>query len=61
MPRNSQALAETHGLSVLRIGETTAAYTLTFGGIERSLDALHELWSAPLRDFYASGVTAGAA
>jgi phosphoribosylformylglycinamidine synthase II len=54
-------LAATHGVDVLPIGETTAAFTLTFGDIVRSLDALHETWSAPLRDFYASGVTAGAA
>jgi phosphoribosylformylglycinamidine synthase II len=55
------ALAATHGIEPLLIGETTTDYTLTFGGIVRSLDALYETWSAPLRDFYASGVTAGAA
>jgi phosphoribosylformylglycinamidine synthase II len=55
------ALAATHGAEVLRAGETTAEYTFVFAGsIERSLDALHETWSAPLRDFYAP-VAAGAA
>jgi hypothetical protein len=46
---------------VLRAGETTVEYTFVFAGsIERSLDELHETWSAPLRDFYAP-VAAGAA
>jgi phosphoribosylformylglycinamidine synthase subunit PurL len=54
-------LAAASGVNALPIGETTAAYTLAFAGIERPLDALYETWSAPLRDFYASGVTAGAA
>ena len=55
------ALAATHGVEVLELGQTTAAFTLTFGEVERSIDALYETWSAPLRDFYAAGVTAGAA
>lgn len=55
------ALAATHGVEVLRLGETTAAYTFAFGGIERPLDALYETWSAPLRDFYAPAAVAGAA
>jgi phosphoribosylformylglycinamidine (FGAM) synthase-like enzyme len=55
------ALAATHGAEVLRAGETRPEYSFVFaGGIERSLDALHETWSAPLRDFYAP-VAAGAA
>jgi phosphoribosylformylglycinamidine synthase len=53
-------LAVTHGVDVLRLGETTAAYTFAFAGIERALDALYETWSAPLRDFYAPAA-AGAA
>ena len=41
---------------------TTAAYEFAFGdGIVRSLDALYETWSAPLRDFYAPAAAAGAA
>ena len=48
-----QALAVTHRADVLRLGETTAAFTFAFGGVERALDALYERWSAPLRDFYA--------
>ena len=38
----------------------TTQTPLFAGGIERPLDALHETWSAPLRDFYAP-VAAGAA
>ncbi len=55
------ALAAAHGLEVLRLGETTPAYTFAFGGLERPLDALYETWSAPLRDFYAPVAVAGAA
>jgi phosphoribosylformylglycinamidine synthase II len=55
------ALAEEHKVETLRLGETTAAYTFAFGGLERSLDALYETWSAPLRDFYAPASVAGAA
>jgi phosphoribosylformylglycinamidine (FGAM) synthase-like enzyme len=48
------ALAAKHGVEAMHVGVTTAEYTFTFaGGIERSLDALLETWSAPLRDFYA--------
>jgi len=55
------ALAAARGVAVLRVGETTAEFTFAFGGgLERSLDDLHETWSAPLRDFYAPA-TAGAA
>jgi phosphoribosylformylglycinamidine synthase len=55
------ALAATHGVDVIRVGETTIDYTFAFGGgIERPLDALYETWSAPLRDFYAPAA-AGAA
>jgi phosphoribosylformylglycinamidine synthase len=56
-----EALAAAQAVAILRIGETTAAYTFAFGGIERSLDGLHETWSAPLRDFYAPAAAAGAA
>ena len=48
------ALARDEGIAVTALGTTTPAYTLTFAdGTERDLDALHEIWSAPLRDFYA--------
>ncbi len=48
------ALARDEGVTATVLGTTTPAYTLTFAdGTERDLDALHELWSAPLRDFYA--------
>ena len=40
----------------LRIGETSAEYTFAFGGVERSLDALYETWSAPLRGLAGSRV-----
>ena len=54
------AEAQTHRAEVLRIGETTAEYQFAFpGGTDRSLAAMHETWSAPLRDFYAPA--AGAA
>jgi phosphoribosylformylglycinamidine synthase len=55
------ALAAEYGIAPLRIGDTTAAYTFAFGGVERPLDALYETWSAPLRDFYAPSTAAGAA
>ena len=55
-----EALAASHGVDVLHVGETTADFTFVLGGnIVRPLDALHETWSAPLRDFYAPA--AGAA
>jgi phosphoribosylformylglycinamidine synthase subunit PurL len=55
------ALAARHGVDPVRAGETTAEYTFVFGGgIERSLDALLETWSAPLRDFYASAAVGAA-
>ncbi len=55
------ALARDEGIDVVRLGETTAAYTFTFGGgLERDLDVLYETWSAPLRGFYAAA-PAGAA
>jgi len=47
------ALAAAHGIEPLRLGETTAEYTIALAGdIEAPLDALYETWSAPLRDFY---------
>jgi phosphoribosylformylglycinamidine synthase len=56
------ALAADEGIEVVRLGETTAEYTFAFaGGIVRDLDALHETWSAPLRDFYGAAAGAGAA
>lgn len=55
------ALAVTHGVDVLRLGETAAAYAFTGPGLHRDLDALHAIWSAPLRDFYAPAAVAGAA
>ena len=54
------ALAVTHGVEVLRLGETTADFMFAFGGLHRPLDELYEAWSAPLRDFYAPAA-AGAA
>ncbi len=48
------ALARDEGIAVTVLGTTTPAYTLTFAdGSVRDLDALHEIWSRPLRDFYA--------
>ena len=55
------ALAEYLGVAVIRLGTTTRAYDFTFGGVVRPFDALHETWSAPLRDFYASAPVSGAA
>jgi phosphoribosylformylglycinamidine synthase len=56
------ALAAAIGIPVLKIGTTTRAYEFVFGeNIVRSFDALHETWSAPLRDFYADAAVAGAA
>lgn len=55
------ALAVTHGVDVLRLGETAAAYAFIGPGLHRDLDALHAIWSAPLRDFYAPAAVAGAA
>ena len=54
-------LALSLGIDVLRLGETTAAYSFAFGEVVRPLDALYETWSAPLRDFYAPAPVAGAA
>ena len=54
-------LAAASNVEILHLGETTPDFTLTFGGVERRLDALYETWSAPLRDFYASAAAAGAA
>ncbi len=55
------ALATYLGVSVVRLGATTHAYDFAFGGIVRSFDALHETWSAPLRDFYGPAPMAGVA
>ncbi len=47
-------LAFTRDVVVERIGTTTEAYAFQFAdGSTASLDALHEIWSAPLREFYA--------
>jgi phosphoribosylformylglycinamidine synthase len=47
------ALASALGVGIMKVASTTSAYTMTFGGLTRDLDALYETWSAPLRDFYA--------
>jgi phosphoribosylformylglycinamidine synthase len=47
-------LAFSRDVVVERIATTTAAYEFAFADHARaSLDALYEVWSAPLRDFYA--------
>jgi phosphoribosylformylglycinamidine synthase len=47
-------LAFARDVVVERIATTTGAYTFTFADESRaSLDDLYEIWSAPLRDFYA--------
>jgi phosphoribosylformylglycinamidine synthase II len=44
---------------VVRIGTTTAGYDVTLpGGVVRSCDDLHAMWSFPLADFYAAPVPA---
>jgi phosphoribosylformylglycinamidine synthase len=55
------SLARDEGVDVVRLGETTAAFTFAFAGLERDLDALHATWSAPLGDFYAAAPARGAA
>jgi phosphoribosylformylglycinamidine synthase len=48
-------LAFARDVVVERIGTTTGEYAFQFAdGSSASLDALHEIWSAPLRDFYAA-------
>lgn len=52
-----EALCAEHGAVVARIGETIADPVLRcVHGYETALRALHEAWSAPLRDFYADAV-----
>ena len=48
------ALASSMHVPHQRVGTTSSAYTLRFAdGASASLDALYEVWSKPLRDFYA--------
>ncbi len=48
-------LALARDVVVERIGVTTEAYAFGFAdGSSRSLDALHDVWSKPLADFYAA-------
>ena len=55
-----EVLAQTHGVAVTRIGETTTPYRITSASLDASLDDLYDVWAAPLRDFY-SDVTVGVA
>jgi phosphoribosylformylglycinamidine synthase len=49
------ALASAMRVPCLRLATTTGDYALRFAdGMRTSLDGLHDVWSAPLRDFYAS-------
>jgi phosphoribosylformylglycinamidine synthase II len=60
-PGAFEALCSEHGASVARIGETIADPVLRcVHGFETGLRALHEAWSAPLRDFYADAVASDA-
>ncbi len=54
------ALAASLGVSLERLGTTSESYAFTFAdGSSASLDALHDVWSAPLRDFYAAASADG--
>ena len=56
-----EALCAREGAAVARIGETIADPVLRcVHGFETGLRALHEAWSAPLRDFYADAVASEA-
>jgi phosphoribosylformylglycinamidine synthase len=53
-PSAFEALCRAHGSAFERIGKTIAEPVLRGPGeLEEKLDALHVLWSEPLRDFYA--------
>jgi phosphoribosylformylglycinamidine synthase II len=60
-PGAFEALCAQHGATVARIGETIADPVLRcVHGFETGLRALHETWSAPLRDFYSATVASDA-